>query len=1230
MGVGQDLNTYKNYFDSFKKYIKDINNESEPKKHEGYFVNYTEYLKFENYIDDLINRKEKIRTSNYSQFLESNKIKAINFKKVKEKIINEKDEFILIDKNLYKVICKQNEYDKNNYKVKYKITPTYLIIFPENDSETICLNNKNNIINMSSIKKYLGVSWKMIRKIYKDIKHYYENETEIFEKLQEKEPHNYYGYLVDKKWVDEWDKYSSYNIIKESCLNKNISDKYIIKNFILNQQIKKKLNYYNIKNIKNFILQNQNDLNDLQKENKTYVLLNENFVKKFIDIQEIKISNFILSFQKISIKYPNKYELCFHTNNNIIQIGHDFINEKAKININNNINNEIYDSEILKNLLRHYYFKEELKSSDNSNIIKKKEAYIVKFDILNKLQREYNIMEIYNFLHNNGLLDGISYDNFNNNYPKICKYLNQNMNKKIKQIKTIETSGSIQFSKNESEFIPKIYNQQPSLKYFDGFVLIDKEFCSSLKKLFNESVNILKIFYSNYGNKMLLKIEFNRNYIYEIVKYNEIQSVEVKYIIEIIKKDKIDDFISVNNFLLLMNDIKNSVIISNPVKINENFVINLHQLDSINIINEQTQWEFPNNNNIITEIIKNEKFKKVIYLYCNGYSIILQKRNNNKDKEYYLIKKEYYKNIKKENNYDKLRKFINGKIQNILPNENELISILNSLSENELNIFLNILKEENKEKALPISSEIDKETIINPIEPGESFTILKNFELIEKNMMNNLIENKDSFYKMKVSFAGNNMAVFHYPINELNNTKYILVISIIDDAKNIHNKYLLIYEKPEYVSNHFDKVIKSNLNNYVTSLKLNITEILGNDQNKIGLIIKFPIAYSFNKLKDEFSKKPLIGLENLGDSYYINPTLQCLCNIETFAEYFKYDKNITNLVKQDKNNEKLSSEFKLLIDNIYPYQQSKIYEQNSSNNNNLFSNNQNNFYSAKKLKDKFIQMKPLINSKTMIESNDFINFIIMILETLHKELNVEQNIEDNVDYKYSKDKSNKKQMYKNFQENFHKKNCSIISELFYGINCNVTQCLNCKIKFYDYQNYFFLNFNLEEVEEYKLDNNSGMIESNMGNIINIYDCFNNNKKEIELNEEDAINCIKCNNQSKGRTYTTLTIGPEILIIILDRGNEKQENNIKIKFYDELHLDNYIELGLTGCHYELIGVISKEKNELVENYIAYCKSFFDMKWVKYNDILVSPINDVENEIFSNSIPYLLIYKKINHK
>ena len=175
-----------------------------------------------------------------------------------------------------------------------------------------------------------------------------------------------------------------------------------------------------------------------------------------------------------------------------------------------------------------------------------------------------------------------------------------------------------------------------------------------------------------------------------------------------------------------------------------------------------------------------------------------------------------------------------------------------------------------------------------------------------------------------------------------------------------------------------------------------------------------------------------------------------------------------------------------------------------------------------------------------------------------------------------------------------------------------------------------MNFNLEEVEEYKLDNNSGMIESNMGNIINIYDCFNNNKKEIELNEEDAINCIKCNNQSKGRTYTTLTIGPEILIIILDRGNEKQENNIKIKFYDELHLDNYIELGLTGCHYELIGVISKEKNELIENYIAYCKSFFDMKWVKYNDILVSPINDVENEIFSNSIPYLLIYKKINHK
>jgi len=41
------------------------------------------------------------------------------------------------------------------------------------------------------------------------------------------------------------------------------------------------------------------------------------------------------------------------------------------------------------------------------------------------------------------------------------------------------------------------------------------------------------------------------------------------------------------------------------------------------------------------------------------------------------------------------------------------------------------------------------------------------------------------------------------------------------------------------------------------------------------------------------------------------------------------------------------------------------------------------------------------------------------------------------------------------------------------MNCNMTQCSNCKTIAYNYQTYFFLIFPLEEVRKYKLTNNKG-------------------------------------------------------------------------------------------------------------------------------------------------------------
>ena len=76
------------------------------------------------------------------------------------------------------------------------------------------------------------------------------------------------------------------------------------------------------------------------------------------------------------------------------------------------------------------------------------------------------------------------------------------------------------------------------------------------------------------------------------------------------------------------------------------------------------------------------------------------------------------------------------------------------------------------------------------------------------------------------------------------------------------------------------------------------------------------------EIKKYFNSKPLIGLENIGATCYMNATLQCLCNIDMFVNYFKYNERFFDIIKADINKEKLCPAFKLLIENLYHYKSS--------------------------------------------------------------------------------------------------------------------------------------------------------------------------------------------------------------------------------------------------------------------------------------------------------------------
>ena len=130
-----------------------------------------------------------------------------------------------------------------------------------------------------------------------------------------------------------------------------------------------------------------------------------------------------------------------------------------------------------------------------------------------------------------------------------------------------------------------------------------------------------------------------------------------------------------------------------------------------------------------------------------------------------------------------------------------------------------------------------------------------------------------------------------------------------------------------------------------------------------------------------------------------------------------------------------------------------------------------------------------------------------------------------------------------------------------------------------------------------------------------------------MDGQNLIYCNNCRMNCIGYMQTYLVTGPEILILLLNRG-KGIEFDVKIQFYEELNLFHYIEYKQTGYNYKLIGVITHiGESSMSGHFIAYCRDPISDKWHKYNDAIVSEVNNFENEVINFAIPYLLFYQKI---
>ena len=370
---------------------------------------------------------------------------------------------------------------------------------------------------------------------------------------------------------------------------------------------------------------------------------------------------------------------------------------------------------------------------------------------------------------------------------------------------------------------------------------------------------------------------------------------------------------------------------------------------------------------------------------------------------------------------------------------------------------------------------------------------------------------------------------------------------------------------------------------------------------------------------DENTNK--IGLQNIGSTCYMNATLQCFLHIKKFINFFK-KRNINSFPQ-----EFLSYSFKFIIDNLWK----DDFTPNQ---------NQNNYFAPKEFRQKIAQKSELFKNNEANDAKDLVNFIIM---TLHEELNEAKNISNynnninNFMNGINMNQTNKLLAFKAFTDEYKQKNKSIINELFYAINLSVTQCSICKNQLYNYQLYYFIVFPLEEIRKYKYQNYmnnmnnfnfmNNNFNNNFNNEVSIYDCFDYEQKVNIMNGANQMHCNFCKTTCDSLMYTNLITGPDTLILLLNRG-KGIEFKVKINFEEYLNLQKYIELKDTGYYYELFGVITHiGESGQGGHFIAYCRDPYTNIWSKFNDAIVTKVNDFHKEIINFANPYLLFYQKL---
>lgn len=341
---------------------------------------------------------------------------------------------------------------------------------------------------------------------------------------------------------------------------------------------------------------------------------------------------------------------------------------------------------------------------------------------------------------------------------------------------------------------------------------------------------------------------------------------------------------------------------------------------------------------------------------------------------------------------------------------------------------------------------------------------------------------------------------------------------------------------------------------------------------------------SFDKYKD----KGLTGLGNLGNTCFINSSIQILSHtyeLNDFLNRGTYKKRLSN---------KYDSALLVEWDNL----RTMMWSENCTISPGKFI----------KTIQKLAQIKK-IDIFTGFSQNDLPEFLLFLIDCFHTSLAREVNMTINGSVQNTTDKiavqcfEKIKSMYAN--------EYSEIWNMFYGIHVSQIMSLESgEVLSTSPEPYFMINLSIPK------DHKSP----------SLIDCFDLYVEGEILENENAWFNEKTNSKQNVKKKISYWSLPNILVVDIKRFNsQNMKNQIPINFpLDNLNLSKYV-IGYKkdSYVYDLYGICNHSGNVFGGHYTSYVKNAND-KWYHFNDTNVSEVTDFKQLVSPKA--YCLFYRK----